>query len=140
VAQPHSKSVSFGLLLIRVMVGVVFIFHGSQKLFGAWGGPGLDGFAGFLETMGVPYPHTSAVLAGLAEFLGGISLVTGAFLRLLAIPLMFTMVVAILTAGSGKGFDAQKGGIEYPLTLLVVVAALAIMGSGEYALMRRRAH
>jgi len=140
VAQPHSKSVSFGLLLIRVMVGVVFIFHGSQKLFGAWGGSGLDGFAGYLETMGVLYPHASAVLAGLAEFLGGISLVTGAFLRLLAIPLVITMLVAIFTAFPGKGFDAQKGGMEYPLTLLVVVAALAIMGPGEYALLRRRAH
>ena len=140
MAPPLSKSVSFGLLLIRIMVGVVFIFHGSQKLFGAWGGSGLDGFAGYLETLGVPYPHASAVLAGLAEFLGGISLVTGAFLRLLAIPLVITMLVAIFTAFPGKGFDAQKGGMEYPLTLLVVVAALAIMGPGEYALLRRRAH
>jgi putative oxidoreductase len=132
--------VSFGLLLIRIMVGLVFIFHGCQKLFGAWGGPGLDGFAGYLESMGVPYPHASAVIAALTEFLGGISLATGAFLRLMAIPLVINMLVAIFTAHSGKGFDIQKGGMEYPLTLAVVVLALAIMGPGAYSLMRRHAH
>jgi len=138
VAQPLPKSASLGLLLIRLMVGAVFIYHGCQLLFGAWGGPGLDGFAGYLETIGVPYSHTSALLSALAEFVGGISLVTGAFLRLMAIPLVFNMVVAIFTAHAGKGFDSQKGGFEYPLTLAVVVVGLAIIGPGAYALGRRR--
>ena len=53
-----------GLLMIRLMLGVVFVFHGSQKLFGLFGGPGIEGFAGFLGQLGAPVPTVSALLAG----------------------------------------------------------------------------
>lgn len=123
-----------GLLLIRLMVGVVFIFHGSQKLFGVFGGPGLQGFSGFLETLKVPFPYLSAVLAGCAEFFGGLALFTGVGLRLLAVPLAFTMLVASFTAHAGK-FSLQEGGMEYSLTLCVVVIGLALTGSGRWTLL-----
>ncbi|MCZ6836581.1 MAG: DoxX family protein [Planctomycetota bacterium] len=121
------------LLLIRIMLGVVFVFHGSQKLFGAFGGPGIEGFSGFLESLEVPMPLFSAWLASLAEFVGGLSLLLGLGVRLLAIPLVFTMGVAIFKT-SGDAFDLQKGGMEYPLTLAVITLALALAGAGRFSL------
>ena len=121
------------LLLIRLMLGVVFVFHGSQKLFGAFGGPGIEGFSGYLESLDVPMPLVSAWLASLAEFVGGLSLLTGLGVRLMAIILAFTMGVAAFKA-QGGAFDLQKGGMEYPLTLTVVALALALAGAGRFSL------
>jgi putative oxidoreductase len=123
-----------GLLLIRLMVGFVFIFHGSQKLFGVFGGSGLQGFSGFLESLKIPFPYLSAVLAGCAEFFGGLALFTGVGLRLLAAPLALTMLVASFTAHAGK-FSLQEGGMEYALTLGVVVIGLALTGPGRWTLL-----
>jgi len=126
-----NTNVDLGLLLMRAMVGVVFVFHGGQKLFGLFGGYGLEATAGWMESVGIPFPMLSATLAGAAEFLGGLALITGFGARLLAIPLTITMLVASSLA---TGFDAQQGGMEYPLTLAFVAAALALTGPGRYAL------
>jgi putative oxidoreductase len=131
-----------GLLAIRLILGVVFLYHGSQKLFGAFGGPGLTGFSGYLASLGVPAPGVNAVLAASAEFFGGAFLLVGLFTRLAAIPLAATMTVAILSVHS-KGFNASTGGMEYPLTLLVVAIGLALTGAGGLsldALLARRRH
>ena len=121
-----------GLLALRLMAGSVFLFHGAQKLFGAFGGPGLEGFAGYLESLGVPAPGASAFLAAAAELVGGLALVTGLGQRLLALPLTVTMLVAAFTAHSG--FAASAGGNEYPLTLAAVALALGLTGPGRFAL------
>ncbi len=121
-----------GLFLIRALVGVVFVFHGSQKLFGLFGGPGIAGFAGWLESLGFPLPHVNAILAGSAELVGGLALLTGVGLRVLSPALVGTMLVAAFTAHSG--FDVTKGGMEYPLTLAFVVAGLGLTGAGRYTL------
>lgn len=122
-----------GLLLIRLMVGIVFVFHGSQKLFGLFEGPGIEGFAGWLTSLGVPLPTVSAWLAGLAEFVGGLAILTGFGLRLLALPVVFTMLVACY-AVRDKGF---AGGMEFPLTLGFVVAGLGLIGPGRLVLARK---
>lgn len=119
----------YGLFLIRLLVAVVFIFHGSQKLFGAFGGHGIEGFAGFLASLGIPFPTANAYMAGLTEFVGGLALLSGVGVRVLALPLSFTMLVAAFTAHSG--FDVLKGGNEYPLTLAFVVAGLGLTGAGN---------
>lgn len=119
-----------GLLLVRLMVGVVGIYHGGQKLFGAFDGMGIDGFTGFLTSLGVPAPHLSAYLAGGAEFFGGLLILTGILTRLAAIPFAITMLTAILTVHLGK-FNAGTGGMEYPLTLLVIAVSLALTGPGR---------
>lgn len=126
-----------GLLLIRVIVGVVFAFHGAQKLFGAFDGPGLEGAAGFMESLGLPLPTVSAALAGGAEFFGGLAFITGVAHRLFAIPLTFTMLVAAFVA-HGDAFALSAGGMEYSLTLGVVAAGLGLTGPGRFALMSGR--
>jgi putative oxidoreductase len=127
------KKEDVGLLFIRVMLGIVFIFHGSQKLFGLFGGYGIEGTAGWMGSIGIPFPTVNAILAGGTEFFGGLLLITGIMARLAAIPLMFTMLVASFVA-HGSAFDIQKGGMEYPLTLAVVLLGLALIGPGNIAL------
>jgi len=130
-------SADLGLFLIRAMLGVVFLFHGSQKLFGAFGGHGLDGTAQWMGSIGIPLPFVSALLAALAETLGGAALLTGALFRLLLLPLAFTMLVAAFVGHAGKGFDVTQGGMEYPLTLFAVLAGLLLTGPGALRIGRK---
>ncbi len=138
-ASKHSASLapSVGLLLLRVMVGAVFVFHGSQKLFGWFGGYGLDGTGQWMESIGLPFGTVSAALAGGTELLGGIALAAGFWPRLVAMPLAVTMLVGAFTAHTG--FDVQQGGMEYPLTLAVVCVALALVGGGRFVVAPRSA-
>lgn len=125
------RNPDLGLLLIRLMVGVVGLFHGSQKLFGLFGGHGIDGFAGYLGALGIPAPGLSAWLAALSEFVGGALLALGIVPRLAAAPFLFAMLVAFFVAHGGK-FALQQGGGEYALTLAVVLLALIFTGPGRY--------
>jgi putative oxidoreductase len=129
----HPRTLDLGLLLVRGMVGVVFLYHGSQKLFGAFGGDGIDGFTQFLTTLGVPAPGISAYLAALSEFVAGLSLVLGLFVHVLPLPVIVTMLVACFTVHAGK-FDSQKGGMEYPLLLAFCALSLALTGAGRFSL------
>ena len=121
-----------GLLIIRVMPAVVFMFHGSQKLFGAFDGPGMEKFTGGLETMGIPMPTANAYLAACAEFFGGLALLLGAGTRIAVIPLVVTMLVASFVA-HGTAFSLASGGMEYALTLAVVTAGLGLTGAGRFS-------
>lgn len=132
-SNPVSHDV--GRLLIRLMVGVVFAFHGSQKLFGWFGGGGIAGTAGAFESLGLPLPAASAVLAGSAEFFGGLAVLSGFGLRVAVVPMVFTMLTAAVTAHWGT-FAAQAGGMEYPLTLAFVLAGLGFLGPGRFTVAR----
>lgn len=123
-----------GLLLIRVMVGIVGMFHGAQKLFGVFDGPGIDGFAEWLGKMNIPMPQVNAYLAGGAEFFGGLFLAIGFFPRLASIPFIVTMLVASFHVHGGA-FSAGKNGMEYPLTLAVVMIGLLLTGPGRLTVM-----
>ena len=122
-----------GLLLIRALPAVVFMFHGSQKLFGMFGGPGIDGFAGMLAQMGIPLPGLNAYLAASAEVFGGLLLLLGLGTRIAAVPLAVTMLVAALVV-HGAAFSLQHNGMEYALTLAVVTAGLGFTGAGRLSL------
>jgi len=137
--QQNSLSVDVGLLLIRIMPAVVFIAHGAQKLFGAWGGPGMEGFTGYLGTLGIPMPAANAYLAAGAEFFGGIALLIGLATRLVSVPLVVTMLVASFGV-HGSEFFASAKGLEYSLTLAMVTAGFIFTGAGRFsvdALFRR---
>lgn len=126
----QNHAADLGLLLIRVVLAAVFFYHGGQKLFGWFGGPGLEGAAQWMASIGIPFPKLNAVLASTTEVVGAVVLLFGTGTRLAAAPLAFTMAVAIVTAHSG-GFDVRTGGMEYALTLGVVLVALVLTGPGE---------
>lgn len=127
----------FGLLLMRLILAVVFVYHGSQKLFGWFGGYGLAVTAERFESMNFPVPMASAVAAASAEFFGAILLALGLFFRPTALVMAFTMFVAsyVHLVIMNGGFQAPKG-MEYPLTLAIALLALAFTGPGRIALGR----
>ena len=122
-----------GLLIIRVVVGGVMMFHGMQKLLGWWGGDGLDGTAAFFDRQGFRPPKVMAVIAGCIETIGGALFGVGLIVSIAAILLISTLVnVVILHARNG--LDRKKNGFEYELVLLAAVAGIALTGPGAYAL------
>jgi putative oxidoreductase len=127
-----SSAHDFGLLLIRGVLGVVLAFHGSQKLFGWFGGPGMEGFTAGLEQMEIPMPQVAAYLSAGTEFVGGLLILIGFLTRIVAIPVAFNMFVAAFKA-HGSAFSLQDGGMEYALTLAVVSAALIFTGAGLFS-------
>ena len=124
------------LALIRMVVGMTFVLHGAQKLFVYH----YAGTVGAFAHMGIPAPTISAALAITAESMGGLFLLVGLHSRLAAIPIAFTMLVAIAQVHLHAGFFAQSGGFEYPLVLLVANLAFVVGGGGSFALdnLRRR--
>lgn len=125
--------VDFGLLMARAMLGVVFVFHGAQKLFGWFDGGGFSATVEGFGNLGMPVPTLSAAAAGGAEFFGGIALIVGLLTRLVSIPVAFTMFVAAF-AVHGGAFSARAGGMEFPLTLGVMTFALVFTGPGRLAI------
>ena len=121
-----------GLLLIRGVLATVFVFHGSQKLFGWFGGYGLQATGQWMESLGIPFGLVSAASAGSIEFFGGLLLLGGIAARSVSVPMAITMIVAAATAH--QGFDVGQGGGEYPITLAVVLAGLALIGPGGWTL------
>ncbi|MFC6066031.1 DoxX family protein [Streptomyces ochraceiscleroticus] len=120
-----------GLLLLRLAVGLTMAAHGSQKLFGWFGGPGLDGTGQFFTMSGYPSGKAMAVVAGLTETLGGLGLAVGLLTPLAGAAVLGTMVNALAVKWGG-GFFAPKG-VEYELLLTVAAAALTLTGPGRWA-------
>ena len=121
-----------GLTILRIVVGIVFLVHGYQKLFLL----GIHGVAGFFAHAGIPLPWVSAVVVSLVEFVGGILLVAGIAVRVAAALNAVDMLVAILVVHLRHGFSAQNGGFEFPLTLLGATLCLALAGGGMFSLKR----
>ena len=126
---------SYGLLLLRVAVGLTMFAHGTQKLFGWFGGHGPKGTAGFFGQLGFRAPIVMAVFAGLAET-SGLLLALGFLTPLAALGIVVVMLNAIATVHWPKGFFASAGGYEFNLTLLAAAVALAAIGPGRFAIDR----
>lgn len=122
-----------GLLLLRLAVGLTLAAHGSQKLFGWFGGYGLNGTGQFFETLGFRPGRRHALLAGLAETGGGPLPALGLFTPLGSAAIISVMLVAIFSVHIQKGFFGQNGGYEYTLVLAVAALALAFTGSGFWS-------
>ncbi len=120
-----------GILLLRVVVGLALAAHGAQKLFGAFGGPGIAGTGAFFDALGFRPGRLFATMAGLGETGGGLLVAFGLFTPLASAVVVATMVVAIWGVHLEKGFFAQDGGYEYPLFLGVAAVALAFTGPGD---------
>ncbi|MCF5708485.1 DoxX family membrane protein [Pseudomonas syringae] len=126
----------YGLTILRVIVGIAFIAHGSQKLFGAFGGYGLEGTAQYMESLGLTPGYLMALLSGGAEFFGGLGLLLGLLARPAAALVTVLLLVAIFTVHIGNGFFMANNGYEYALALLGGALAVLIEGAGRLSLDR----
>ncbi|WP_432697554.1 DoxX family protein [Marinobacterium sp. YM272] len=124
----------FGSLVLRVPTGIILAAHGSQKLFGWFGGYGLEGTGQWLASIGLEPGFLMALLAGSAEFFGGIALVLGLLTRPAAVVTAFAMLVAIFSVHIGNGLFMSNNGYEFALSLFAMTAALAIQGGGRFSL------
>ncbi|MGW4824566.1 DoxX family protein [Streptomyces sp. NPDC004227] len=123
-----------GLLVLRLALGLTMAAHGVQKLFGWFGGGGVDGTGQFFAASGYPSPRAFAVVAGLSETLGGLGLVLGLLTPLAAAAVAGTLVNAISVKWGG-GFFAPQG-VEYELLIALSAVALALTGPGRIAVDR----
>jgi putative oxidoreductase len=128
------KMIDIGLLLIRLVIGLLFIGHGAQKLFGWFGGYGLKGTGGWMDSLGLKPGVTMALLAGLTELIGGVLFVLGLLTPLAGLMIAATMVMAIVKVHGPNGLWSTQNGYEYNLTLLAVAIGIALIGPGQYAL------
>ena len=122
------------LLLVRLIVGLAFAAHGAQKLFGWFGGYGLAGTGGFLETLGFRPGKAFAAAAGLAELAGGLLVAFGLFGPVGPALVVSAMVVAIATVHLRNGFFAASNGVELPLLYLLIAMVYAFAGYGGLSL------
>jgi putative oxidoreductase len=127
-------------LLLRLIVGGLFVGHGTQKLFGWFGGNGLDATAAGFEHLGLRPGRRNAIAAGAAEAGGGVLLAAGFASPLAEAALTGTMITAISTVHAKNGPWAGDGGYEYNLVLIAIVLALAETGPGPLSLDARRGH
>lgn len=125
---------NIGLLIIRLVIGVLFIGHGSQKLFGWFGGYGIKGTGGWFESIGMKPGAAMAILAGLAEFIGGMLFAIGLLTPLAGIIIAGTMIMAIVKVHGPNGLWSTSNGYEYNLTLLAVAIGVALAGPGQYSI------
>jgi putative oxidoreductase len=131
---PNAISADAALLVMRAVVGLLFVGHGLQKLAGMFGGHGLAGTAGFLGGLGLRPARLWAVLAGLAELLGGAGLALGLLTPVAAAMVAAVMLSAIVLVHRARGLWISGGGYEYNLVLLAVAAAIGLHGGGRYGL------
>ncbi len=124
-------------LALRLPIGITFIAHGAQKLFGAFGGYGLEGTGQWMASIGLEPGYLMALMAGSAEFFGGIALLIGLLVRPAAAMLAITMLVAIFSVHIGNGLFMSNNGYEFGLALLSVTVALVISGAGAFSLDRK---
>ncbi len=128
-----SSNAGAAALVLRVPVGIILAAHGAQKLFGWFGGYGLEGTSQWLASIGLGPGLLMALLAGSAEFFGGLALALGLLTRPAAVVTAFTMLVAIFSVHVEHGLFISNNGYEYALALLAATVALAIQGGGRFS-------
>jgi putative oxidoreductase len=129
---PRPAQVNAALLILRIAGALGVLYHGSAILFGAFGGPGPQGFAAFMHM-----PAVVGYLVGLAQVGGGLAVLSGILIRLGAACIIVVMVGAIFLFHLPHGFDVGQQGFEYALTVLLIALALLITGAGAYSLAPR---
>lgn len=124
-------------LVLRVPLGLMLMPHGAQKLFGWFGGYGLDGTGQWMASFGLEPGWLMAMLAGSAELFGGLALVLGLLTRPAAAAIAFAMLVAMFAVHWPSGFFITNGGYEYALALAVAAVSLLVSGGGRASLDRK---
>src|SRR6516162_9404189 len=130
--MPTPAQINTALLILRIASAIAFLYHGSAILFGAFGGPGPKGFSALMHM-----PTAVGYLVGLAQFAGGLAILSGVLIRLGAACVIVVMLGAIFLVHLPHGFDVGKGGAEYAFMQLLIAIALFITGGGAYSLASR---
>ena len=125
---------SLANLVLRVPTGIILAAHGAQKLFAWFGGYGLEGTGQWMESIGLAPGYLMALMAGSAEFFGGILLIVGLLTRPTALVLAVTMLVAIFSVHIDHGLFMSNNGYEFALALLAATTALTVQGGGKFAI------
>lgn len=124
-----------GLLIIRLVIGLTFVGHGAQKLFGWFGGSGITETGNWLKSLGlVQGAKVWAALAGLFEFIGGLLFAAGVLTWLGAIMIVIVMIDAIYAVHGKNGYWMTNGGFEYNFVLIAVAIGVALIGPGDFVL------
>jgi putative oxidoreductase len=124
------------LLLLRLVVGLSYVAHGSQKLFGWFGGEGLRGMSTGLAAQGFKFPLPTAIMAGLGEFAGGFLLAAGLLTPVATFAICSVMIVAVVTIHLPYGYWGYKGGYELNVAYVAVAISAALAGPGSWSLDR----
>ena len=125
---------ALGLLIIRLVIGLTMAAHGTQKLFGWFGGYGPKGTGGFFESIGIKPGVLMAVVAGLGELAGGLLFAAGLWTEVGAALIIITMIMAIIKVHGKNGYWVTSNGFEYNLALLVIALGVALIGAGDYSI------
>lgn len=129
-----TSNAGFAALVLRVPVGIILAAHGAQKLFGWFGGYGLEGTGQWMASIGLEPGYLMALLAGSAEFFGGLALIFGLLTRPAAAVSAFTMVIAIFSVHFVNGLFMSNNGYEFALALFAATLALTFQGAGRLSL------
>lgn len=124
----------FASIPLRLVAGVIFTAHGAQKLFAWFGGYGLDATGQWMESIGLVPGYPLAVMAGSAEFFGGIFLIVGLLTRPTSAVLAITMLVAMFSVHIDNGLFMSNNGYEFSLALLAISVSLLLSGAGKLSL------
>ena len=124
----------FAPLALRLPIGITFMAHGAQKLFGWFGGYGLEGTGQWMASIGLTPGYLMALMAGSSEFFGGLLLIIGLLIRPTSAVLAFTMLMAIVTVHLDNGLFMFNNGYEFGLALLAATVSLAISGAGKMSI------
>ncbi|HEY4392095.1 MAG TPA: DoxX family protein [Paenibacillus sp.] len=127
-------SIALGLLIIRLVVGISFIAHGAQKLFGWFGGYGLKGTGGWMDSLGLKPGVLMALMAGLGEFVGGLLFAAGLLTPIAGALIAITMLFAIISVHGKNGYWNTANGYEMNLLIIAVVIGVSLIGAGAYSL------
>ena len=125
---------SLSALPLRLIAGLLFTAHGAQKLFAWFGGYGLEGTGQWMESIGLTPGYLMALMAGSAEFVGGLLLIVGFLTRPTSFVLAITMIVAIFTVHIDNGLFMSNNGYEFALSLLAISISLMFSGAGKLSL------
>src|ERR1700712_4153093 len=137
----HIKSLfttraGYGITILRVLVGIILMAHGSQKLFGMFGGYGLEGTGQYMASLGLNPGYVMALMSGSAEFFGGLALFLGLLARPAALVVIVMLVVAILSVHIHNGLFMANNGYEFGLALIAAASAVLFEGAGRMSLDR----
>lgn len=133
ISKITTTATGLDTLSVRIGAGAIFSAHGAQKLFGWFGGYGLEGTAGWMASIGLEPALLMAAMAGGAEFFGGLLLIAGLLVRPAALILAITMLVAIITVHLPNGLFMANNGYEFGLALLAVSVGLVFRGAGSFS-------